>query len=95
MRLEISLEAERDMAALHLYGAINYGEDQADQYVLNLLDEFRRISEWPLAYAERTEVRPPIRLRPYRAHNLFYDVTGDLVTIVRVMHHSADWMHEL
>jgi toxin ParE1/3/4 len=94
MRLEVSLEAERDIAALHLHGAINYGEKQADQYVLDLLDEFRRIAEWPLAYAERTEVRPAIRLRPFHAHNVLYDVADGVVTIIRVMHHSADWMHE-
>jgi plasmid stabilization system protein ParE len=95
MRLEVSLDAERDIAALHLYGTIQYGEKQADLYVMDLLDELRRIAEWPLAHAERAEVRPAIHLRPWRAHNVFYDVEDSVVTIVRVLHHSADWMHEL
>ena len=95
MRLEVSAEAERDLAEMHLFGALNYGQAQADQYLAAILDEFRRITEWPLASPERLEVRPPIRMRSCGAHNLFYDVDGDRVSIVRVLHHSADWMNSL
>jgi toxin ParE1/3/4 len=95
MRLEISAEAERDLAELHLFGTVHYGETNADQYLRAILDEFQYILDWPLANPERREVRPPIRLRSHGAHNLFYDVNGERVSIVRVLHYSADWMNSL
>lgn len=90
MRLEVSAEAERDLAEMHLFGTDHYGQAKADQYLSAILDEFRRIMEWPLSSPERLEVRPPIRLRSCGAHHLFYDVYGDRVSIVRILHHSAD-----
>ncbi len=95
MQLKVSDEADRDVDRLHEYGIAVYGEQQADGYLISLLGEYRRIVAWPLAFRERHDVRPPVRLRPFRAHNIFYDVTQDTVTIVRVLHHSADWVHIL
>jgi len=36
-----------------------------------------------------------VRLLTYAAHNIFYDVTDDEVIILRVLYHSADWVHVL
>jgi toxin ParE1/3/4 len=80
---------------LHGYGIVRYGERQADLYLEGLLVEFQAIAEWPLASRERTESRPPLRLRVYRGHNILYVVRGDEALIVRVLHHSADWMREI
>jgi toxin ParE1/3/4 len=95
MQLEITDEADRDVDRLHEYGSTVYGERQADSYLIELLGEYRRIVAWPLAARERHDVRPPIRLRRFRAHNIFYDVTADAVTIVRILHHTADWVNIL
>lgn len=95
MRLKLAWEVERDLAALHLFGTIHYGPGPADQYVRDLVDDFQHILEWPLANPERTEVRPPVRLRRFRAHNVFHDVDESHVSILRVLHHSADWMTTL
>ncbi len=95
MRLRISGEADRDIDELHSYGMQIYGQDRADKYVRQMLGEFRRISEQPHLWRERDEVRPPVRLRALFAHNIFYDVGDDEVVIVRVLHHTADWVHIL
>lgn len=79
MQLEVTDEADRDVNALHEYGSIAYGERQADAYVTELLAEYRRILAWPLAARERDDVRPSVRLRHFRAHNIFYDVTAETV----------------
>lgn len=95
MRLRLATEAERDLAALHLFGTIHYGSASADTYLRELVDDLQRILEWPLANPERNEVRPPVRLRSFRAHNIFYEVDQSQVSILRVLHHSADWMSTL
>jgi toxin ParE1/3/4 len=45
----------------------------------------------PMMGRERDEVRPPIRLMPYEAHHIFYDIIGDTVVIQRLLHRTADW----
>lgn len=95
MRLEVSRAADLDIDAVLIFGAERYGGEAAGRYVTAMLGEFGRIAVWPFTSRERNEVRPPVRLRTFRAHNIFYDVGTDTVTIVRVLHHSADWVHIL
>jgi toxin ParE1/3/4 len=95
MRLEVSQAADLDIDGVLVFGTELYGEQAADRYVMALLAEFGRIATWPFSSRERHEVRPSVRLRSFRAHNIFYDVHADEVEIVRVLHHSADWVHIL
>jgi toxin ParE1/3/4 len=95
MRLDISDAARRDLRAIYEYGRESYGENAAQRYLTITLLVIDRIPEWPFAARLRKEVRPPVRLLPHEAHNIFYDVGTDTVTIVRVLHHSADWVHIL
>jgi toxin ParE1/3/4 len=95
MQLEVSAEADHDIDIVLLSGIELYGEQSADRYVTGLVGELGRIAAWPFTSRLRDEVRPPIRLRPFRAHNIFYDVGTETVTIVRILHHSADWTHIL
>ena len=92
MRLEIGVLASHDLRALHLYGLGTYGPAQADAYLAELLARFEYIAQWPLAVRERLPVRPPVRLVRYQAHNILYRVDDETVTIIRVLHHSANWL---
>jgi toxin ParE1/3/4 len=92
MRLEISVAASRDLQALHLYGIGQYGPTQADVYLEGLFGKFEHIAEWPLATRERLPTQPPVRLSRYEGHNILYSVDGEMVTILRVFHHSANWV---
>jgi toxin ParE1/3/4 len=95
MPLRVSAEAGADLDAIRLYGFEHYGDRAADAYLAALTRSFDRIAEWPLAARLRTEIQPPVRLVAHQAHNIFYDVDGDIVEIVRVLHHSMDWQNEL
>lgn len=95
MQLKVSDEAARDLIELHRYGIARYGERHANLYLDGLVAEFQSMLEWPLATRERTEIRPPLRLRVYRAHNVLYAVRNDEVLIVRILHHNANWMRDL
>lgn len=93
--LRFTVEARRDLDDLYLYGLLNFGSRQADAYLDRLVEIVQSIAEQPLMARERTEVRPPIRLLPWAAHHIFYDVAETEVVIVRILHGSADWMHKL
>jgi toxin ParE1/3/4 len=95
MRLEISLLAARDLRELHLYGLGRYGPSKADAYLADLFASFEHIMQWPLAARERLATRPPVRLVRRQAHNVLYCVEHETVTILRVFHHSANWIDYL
>ena len=91
----VSEAAKTDLVALHEYGSQHYGEFAAESYLAELTQTFVRIAEWPSASRIRDEVKPAVRMATYRAHNIFFDVRGEIVEIVRVLHHSADWQNLL
>jgi toxin ParE1/3/4 len=95
MRLEISDLADRDIKELFAYGKERYGERQALTYLASLWDQLEWLRDWPLTSREHTEIRPPVRLCTFDAHNIIYDVRGETLVILRVFHHSADWKKRL
>lgn len=92
MRLEITANASRDLRELHGYGIREYGLAAADAYLEELFAKFEVIAQWPFAARERPTVRPPVRLSPHRAHNVLYSVGDDTVVVLRVFHHSVNWI---
>ena len=95
MRLEISDPADRDIKQLHAYGREKYGDRQADNYLSALLDQLEWLADWPLTSREHADIRPPIRLCSYDAHNIIYDVRANKVVILRIFHHSVEWRKHL
>jgi toxin ParE1/3/4 len=92
MQLEIAVRAARDLRELHLYGVDRYGASAADAYVTELFQKFDYLAQWPFSSRERLNARPPVRLTRQRAHNIVYAVTGERVEILRVFHHSVNWI---
>ena len=92
MRLEVSEPARRDLDEIYVYGALTYGLNQAESYMAGLRRLLASLADNPFIGRERDEVRPPIRLFPYQAHHVFYDVIGDRVVIRRLLHRTVDWM---
>ena len=96
MRLEVSEPARRDLNGIYIYGAETYGLSQAEAYVAGLRRHFDSLADNPFIDRVRDEVRPPIRLFPYQAHHVFYDIVGDdRVVIRRLLHRTVDWMSGL
>jgi plasmid stabilization system protein ParE len=67
----------------------------ARAYLQATLAAIHRIAEWPLASRLRDDVRLPVRLLPYQVRNIFYDVGAGEVSVIRVLHHSTDWINLL
>ncbi|WP_395815926.1 type II toxin-antitoxin system RelE/ParE family toxin [Devosia sp.] len=95
MRLKLSPAAKEDIYKTHEFGALAFGTRQADLYVDHLMDTLARVEQFPEAARERDEVAPPIRLWPYASHSICYRIEGDIVWVVRILHHSMDWRTEV
>ena len=92
MRLRITDAADQDIKSIDHYGRRHYGDRQTIAYIARLFDDLEWIRDWPLTSRERNEVRPPVRVHPSSAHNILYAVQTDEVLILRVLHHSVNWI---
>lgn len=92
MRVKHSPRAEADIEDIHVDLSLRLGTRKADLYLSGMQAVMEAVADDPLMARERTEVRPPVRLVPFGDHHIFYEVLGDDVVIVRVLHHSFDWM---
>ena len=95
MRIRITRPADRDIDDVLRYGREVYGDDRAGRYLMGLLEDLNRIADSPFTAQLRKEADPPVRLRVYLGHNILYDVEGDEVLTLRILHDSVNWMHEL
>ena len=95
MAFRTTLEADNDIAKLYSFGALMFGLAAATDYAESLREKFHFLSEFPRAARERHEVRPPVRVFPHRSHILAYRIEDEDVIILRVLHHSVDWIEEL
>ncbi len=90
-RLRISERARRELEEIYRFGMLNYGVSPAGRYITRLEAKLEFLAEHPFVGTERKEVRPPIRLGIFEAHNILYDVNDDEVIVQRILHHSANW----
>jgi toxin ParE1/3/4 len=84
-------QADEDISDLFVYGVLNFGHAQATAYEAGLFRVFDLLSNNPFMVRERSELRPPVRLHPYRSHLIVYMVGQDHILIVRVLHSRQDW----
>lgn len=82
-----------DLTAIFLEGIEQFGLPQADTYHEGLSAIFAFLANYPHAARLREEISPPVRVHPYKAHLVIYDVgVEDEVIILRVRHGREDWM---
>ncbi len=74
------------------FGMRSFGETQARRYHRDLFRTFALIAEFPQIARERTELSPPVRIHPHKAHLIVYIVHDkDDVLILRIRHGHEDW----
>ena len=91
MELEITFEAEQDLDDIWFFSSEKWSAETADAYLDALFDVFDMISTYPEMGSLRTSVAPPVRLYPYRSHNILYRNTSTHVSILRIVHGHRDW----
>ncbi|WP_069064223.1 type II toxin-antitoxin system RelE/ParE family toxin [Sphingobium sp. RAC03] len=92
-RFRLTRAAADDLTTIFLEGIKQFGLPQADTYLEGLSAIFAFLAEYPQAARLREEISPPVRVHPYKAHLVIYDVGDeDQVIILRVRHGREDWM---
>ena len=79
-----------DLAGVHKYGVLNWGEAQAGSYLEAIKDIFWSLTEQPFLGVERPELFPSIRSFPVESHILFYRNESSTVEVIRVLHKRQD-----
>jgi toxin ParE1/3/4 len=87
--------ADADLAAILAYSVETFGEAAGEDYLRGFTRAFDLLSRHPYAGAPRLDIDPPIRCLHHRSHRIFYDLEGDVVWIVHVLHHAQDVEHWL
>ncbi|MBB4615782.1 type II toxin-antitoxin system RelE/ParE family toxin [Novosphingobium taihuense] len=92
-RFRLTRAAADDLTAIFLEGIEQFGLPQADTYHEGLSAIFAFLANYPHAARLREEISPPVRVHPYKAHLVIYDVgVEDEVIVLRVRHSREDWM---
>ena len=82
--------AEEDLAEILEYSASQFGETPAEEYLRSFERAFGLLCDHPHAGPVHPTIEPAVRCLSHRSHRIFYDVEGETVWIIRVLHHSMD-----
>ena len=89
-RLDIKAAARAELAQIYDYSCAEFGREVAEAYMVGLRGTFDRLLEYPLIGPVYAGVKPEMRVFLYRSHRIFYQLDGDLVLIVRILHKWRD-----
>ena len=89
--LRLRPAARADLDGIWKRGAERWSVAQADAYLRSLGATFQLLREFPELAHERTEIVPPVRVHPHRAHLIVYRVTEVAVEVIRVLYSRQDW----
>lgn len=78
--------AEADLGNIWRDGVERWGIAQADRYADNLFALFDLLAEFPERGRARNEFLPPVRIHPSGVHLVIYQLEGQGVEIIRILH---------
>lgn len=90
MKLVISELAKEDLASIEEYTRDNWGEQQADVYILQIEHRILSLLETPYLGVDRQDVSIGYRCLTEGKHLIFYRVDADTVYILGVPHVRMD-----
>lgn len=86
----LSPKAAADLDGIYEYTILNFGLEQAREYLLGLHERFQTLAEHPMHGRSADEVAPDLRRLEYQSHVVFYVPKDKGVRIVRVLHESME-----
>jgi toxin ParE1/3/4 len=86
----LSSKAAADLDRIHEYTILNFGLNQAREYLSGLQERFDTLAENPLHGRSASELSPGLRRSEYQSHVVFYVPKDKGIRIVRVLHQSMD-----
>jgi toxin ParE1/3/4 len=89
-KFELTGAADRDLSEIYLYSVREFGERQADEYVLGLERCFFQLAEMPDIGRRIEHIRAGYHRFDHGRHIVFYTKITGGIRIVRVLHVAMD-----
>ena len=86
--------AKNDLARIYRQGLLEFGEQQAEKYLNQLLDRFDEITAHPLAYPAIDDIRKGYRRSVVGPDSIYFRLNDGVVEIVAIVGRQdvADWI---
>lgn len=94
-KYKLSGLAETDLTNIYEYGILNFGLQQAKEYLAKLEETFQVLTDNKNLGRGAYEFYPELRRFAFESHIIFYLPTDFGILIVRVLNHSMDFDRHL
>ena len=89
---KLTADAETDFQSLYRYSIETFGLVQANSYALDMIDTFEMLATNPFA---GRDVKMNARCFVHASHSIYYEIEGEAVLILRILHQSQDPLRHL
>ena len=86
MRLELSEAADRDLDEILIYSTDRFGMATAIDYAESFAPVFAMLERHPRS-GRTADGLPEVRRFGHRRHRIFYEIIGDRIIVLRILHH--------
>ena len=86
----LSAAADADLHGVLAHGEENFGWPAAEAYYDSFEEAFDLLKRHPRIGPEAFPGSSAIRVLRHRRHRLFYEVRGNEILIIRILHHAMD-----
>ncbi|MDM7924325.1 MAG: type II toxin-antitoxin system RelE/ParE family toxin [Pyrinomonadaceae bacterium] len=82
--------ASDDLVEIWTFIAAESDEQIADGFLDRIKEKCEAAARSPLAFPERSQILPAVRICPFRRYVIFYFVIEDGIEVLRVLHSARD-----
>ena len=90
MRFDIKAAALADLESIYAYGLSEYGIERAESYLAGIREQFDRLIAHPRLGPVVPGLSQSLRVWRFNRHHVYYRVSKDAVTVIRVLHHAMN-----
>ena len=91
----LTADAERDFEVIYRYSIDTFGLIKANSYALDLLETFEMLSTNPFAGRNVKAIAQGARCFIHVSHSVYYEIDGEIIMILRILHQSQDPLRHL
>ncbi|MCB0501118.1 MAG: type II toxin-antitoxin system RelE/ParE family toxin [Bacteroidetes bacterium] len=94
-KYELSKKAKSDVEDIADYTIENWGIKQSKEYLVGLYECFEILLDNQSIGRDASEFSSGLHKFTFKSHIIFYQSEGNDILIVRILHHSRDYLSHL
>ena len=87
---QLTEDAEEDVEGIYEYSILNFGLQQARDYVNGLHRCFGNLADSPRLGRDYSHVKANVLRFEYQSHSVYYTITADGILVLRILGASID-----